>query len=387
MEQQTEEIRNTQSLNNNALLDRSFLLHAIELARLGYGRVSPNPYVGAVLVKEGTIIGEGYHKCAGKAHAEVNAINDALEKGHAVEGATLYITLEPCCFKGKTPACTDLILKSGIKRVVTAIEDPNPQVAGNGHLILKNAGIEVETNLLVSEGLALIRVFMMNQTLKRPFVTLKAALSLDGKLATKTKDSKWITGEAARKKGHFYRGMNDVILVGKGTLLADDPALNVRYGFHTNPPLRMVLLNNFEGITPEIVRHYQFFNTEIAPSTICFDQRNPPSLVLQNLCTAQGVKMVALSDTSPKTVLNYCFENGLMSVYIEGGAAIYDAFISADLVDAYLLFYGPKLIGSPDALELWRSSDIKNLKDSPSLTIDSVEQLDESILTIVTRRR
>lgn len=387
MEIQLDNRLNEQLISDEEMIDKSYLLRAIELARLGYGRVSPNPYVGAVLVKNGAIIGEGYHEGAGLAHAEVNAINNARAQGYTTEGATLYITLEPCCFKGKTPACTDLILNSGIKRVVTAIEDPNPQVAGKGHALLKNAGIEVSPNLLVKKGHALIRAFALNQTLKRPFVILKAALSLDGKIATKTRDSKWITGEAARRKAHFYRGINDVILIGKGTLLADDPALNVRYGFDTKAPIRMLLLNNFEGITPEVVHQYQFFDINIAPSTICFDENNPPSPELRECIESRGVILTAIDNTSPEAVLHYCFENQLMSVFIEGGAAIYDAFISADLVDAYLLFYGSKLIGNGQALELWRNSEIENLADSPALTIDSVEQLEESFLTIVSRRR
>lgn len=378
---------NAQLISDEEMIDKSYLLRAIELARKGYGRVSPNPYVGAVLVKNGTIIGEGFHEGAGLPHAEVNAIKHAMSQGHETEGATLYVTLEPCCFRGKTPACTDLILSSGIKRVVTAIEDPNPQVAGKGHAILRSAGIEVTANVLVKKGHALIRAFALNQTLQRPFVILKAALSLDGKLATKTRDSQWITGEAARKKAHFYRGINDVILIGKGTLLADNPALNVRYGFETKAPVRMLLLNNFEGITPEVISHYQFFDVNIAPSIICFDERNPPTDTLRALMEAKNVSLIALSDTTPQTLLKYCFDNNYMSLFIEGGAGIYDAFISADLVDAYLLFYGPKLIGSSKALELWRNSTVENLADSPQLTIDSVEQLEESFLTIISRSR
>lgn len=387
MQTELKNILQAETITDNELIDKSYLLRAIELARLGYGRVSPNPYVGAVLVKNGVVLGEGYHEGAGLAHAEVNAIQNAKVNGYDVEGATLYITLEPCCFHGKTPACTDLIISSGIKRVVTAIEDPNPKVAGLGHDILRKAGIIVDANILPKKGHALIRSFALNQTLKRPFVILKAALSLDGKLATKTRDSKWITGEAARQKAHFYRGINDVILIGKGTLLADDPALNVRYGYETKAPIRMLLLNNFEGITADVVTKWQFFDISIAPSMICFDAGNPPSDELRGLIESRGVELSPLSDTSPKTVLDFCFEQGLMSLFIEGGAAIYDAFISADLVDAYLLFYGPKLIGSSEALELWRSSDIEKLSDSPALTIDSVEPLDESFLTIVSRRR
>lgn len=367
--------------------DLQFLKEAMALATKGYGRVSPNPYVGALLVKEGQIIGRGFHRAAGEAHAEVMAVKDALENRHALKGATLYVTLEPCCFHGKTPACTDLILKSGITRVVTAMEDPNPSVAGKGHQILRDAGIEVVTNLLKAEGDRLIRHFALNQREKRPFVTLKAALSLDGKLATQTKDSKWITGSEARKQGHFHRGEHDAILVGKGTLLEDDPALTVRYGFETKAPVRILIINDFSNLDEKVIKSYQFFDTSLAPSMICYHEKNPPESSIAASISQKGVKLVPLKETSPQALLAYCFENGLMSLFIEGGAGIYDAFITADLVDEYLLFYGPKLIGNPNALELWKNSPIKNLEDAPQLSIISAKMCGESLLTTATRSR
>lgn len=375
-----------QSLSQKEI-DRTYLLEAVKLAERGYGAVSPNPYVGALLVKEGEIIGRGYHQYAGGAHAEVNAVQDALNHGYQLAGATLYVTLEPCCFRGKTGACTDLILKSGIRRVVTAMEDPNPAVAGKGHQILKDAGIEVVTNLLADQGERLIEIFSHNQRYQKSFVTLKAALSLDGKLATKRRDSQWITGEAARKRAHYYRGLHDLILIGKGTLLADNPSLTVRYGYETKAPTRLLMLNNFVGITEEIITQYHFFNINLAPSLILYDAGNPPSHSLEALLKAKGVEVVPLAEITPQSVLEYTFNAGFMSLFIEGGAGIYDAFISADCVDQYLLFYGPKLIGSPKALELWQSSSIEQLSDAPLVTIESVELLEESFLTVARRRR
>lgn len=367
--------------------DLQFLRKALQLAEKGYGRVSPNPYVGAVLVKDGEIIGRGFHSKSGQAHAEVMAVEDAKNRGYELQGATLYVTLEPCCFHGKTPACTDLILQSGITRVVTAMEDPHPNVAGKGHQILRDAGIEVETNLLVNEGSYLIRHFVMNQMQKRPFVTLKAALSLDGKLATKTKDSQWITGSDARKLGHFHRGLHDAILVGKGTLLQDDPALTIRYGFETKAPVRILLINNFKGLTTEIVEKYQFFNTDLAPSIICYQKDHMPESALKDAILAKNVELIPLISTDPDNLLNYCFNAGIMSLFIEGGAGIYDAFIGADLVDEFLLFYGPKLIGNSNALELWKNSPIQDLNDAPKLSIQSIEMCGESYLTVATRNR
>lgn len=367
--------------------DQYFLQEAMTLAQEGYGRVSPNPYVGALLVKDNHIIGRGFHRAAGEAHAEVMALQDAIAAGHDLQNSTLYVTLEPCCFYGKTPPCTELILGSGITRVVTAMEDPNPQVAGKGHQILKDAGIEVVTNQLVAEGHYLLRHFVLNQSIKRPYVTLKAALSLDGKLATQSKDSQWITGEEARKRGHFHRGEHDAILVGKGTLLQDNPALTVRYGFATRTPSRVLLLNDFSQITPEVVGSYQFFDTTLAPSIICYHDINPPSEALALMLTEKGVTLAPLVSTAPEALLAYCFSQGIMSLFIEGGAAIYDAFIAADLVDEFLLFYGPKLIGGSAALELWKNSPIHHLEDAPLVTIQSVEMCGESFLTIATRSR
>ena len=362
--------------------DQDYLQMAFELAQQGYGAVSPNPYVGAILVKDGEIIGRGYHQCAGEAHAEVNAVKDAKAQGHDVFGATLYVTLEPCCFTGKTPACTDLILQNGIARVVTAMEDPNPKVAGQGHQILRNAGIEVETNLAVDQGQALLEIFICNQLQKRTFVTLKAALSLDGKLATQAGDSQWITGSEARKKAHYYRGLHDAILIGKGTLIADNPSLTVRYGFETKAPIRILLLNNFAGITSEMIRTYPFFDTGLAPSWICFDQHYPPESELQTLLRAQGIKLISLTDTQPQTLLAALYAQGVMSLFIEGGAQIYDAFISANCVDEYLLFYGPSLIGNPNAFELWRNSPITELEKAPRLEITETCRCGESVLMI-----
>ncbi|MHC5225422.1 bifunctional diaminohydroxyphosphoribosylaminopyrimidine deaminase/5-amino-6-(5-phosphoribosylamino)uracil reductase RibD [Ignatzschineria sp. LJL83] len=373
--------------NSTKTEDQQFLLEAIELAKQGYGRVSPNPYVGALLVKNGIVIGRGFHQASGCAHAEVMAIEDAKANGHDLQGATLYVTLEPCCFHGKTPACTDLILNSGIQKVITAMEDPNPNVAGKGHEILRNAGIIVETNLLTFEASELSRHFILNQTLKRPFVTLKAALSLDGKIATKTKDSKWITGSEARKKGHFYRGLHDAILVGKGTLLEDDPALTVRYEFEAQAPARILLLNNFTGITEEIVKRYQFFDTNLAPSIICFDENFSPSEALEALILEKGITLAPLPKSTPECLLAYCMNAGIMSLFIEGGAGIYSAFMQADLVDEFLLFYGPKLIGSSEALEIWGNSTVENLQDAPQVKIQSVELCGESFLTVATRER
>ncbi len=350
--------------------ERTYLYRAIELAEKGYGSVSPNPYVGAVIVRDNKILGEGYHAKAGEDHAEVVAVKDAKAKGHHdLTGATIYVTLEPCCFTGKTGACTDLLIEEGFAKVVTASEDPNPKVAGKGHALLKSAGIEVIAHAMPHESAHLLAHFALNQQKQRPYVTLKAALSLDGKLATQTGDSQWITIPEARKAGHYLRGLHDAILIGKGTLLADNPTLNVRYGFETKAPARVLMINSFTGISPEVVQSFHFFDTTIAPTILVYPESlEIPPLILAALQKG-GVKLLPLPQVTPAALLEALFKEGYMSLFIEGGAAIYDAFIAADLVDEYALFYGAKLIGSPNALELWRNSDVTDLAFAPELEI------------------
>ncbi|MCF0156146.1 MAG: bifunctional diaminohydroxyphosphoribosylaminopyrimidine deaminase/5-amino-6-(5-phosphoribosylamino)uracil reductase RibD, partial [Veillonella sp.] len=205
--------------------DAQYMARAIELAKLGAGFAAPNPMVGAVVVKDGHIIGEGYHHQAGQAHAEVNALAMA---GDQAQGATLYVTLEPCAHYGKTPPCANLVVEKGISHVVIGSVDPNPLVAGKGIAILEAAGITVETGLLEEECIAMNQDFFTYIQSKRPFVTLKSAMSLDGKIATRTGQSQWITSEGARADGHILRATHQAMLVGIGTILADDPSLNAR---------------------------------------------------------------------------------------------------------------------------------------------------------------
>lgn len=362
--------------------DLNYLERAVMLAKRGYGAVSPNPYVGALLVKNNQVIGEGFHRRAGAPHAEVAAVADAKKRGNSVAGATLYITLEPCCIYGRTPPCTELIIQEQIARVVTAADDPNPKVAGRGHQQLQAAGIEVSANVAPTLVDDLLKVFRVNQLKKRPFVTLKAALSLDGKLATQSGDSQWITGEKARKYAHYLRGLSDAILIGKGTLLADNPTLNVRYGYSTPAPHRLLLVQNFTGITLD----FTLFDTTIAPTTILYPKDIAVEKSLKESLEAAGVTLAALPKVEPKEVLTYAYKVGLYSLFIEGGAQIYNAFIEAGLVDEYALFYGPRLIGNPNALELWSESSITNLSEAPFVVIEQLLPLGESYFVQARRR-
>src|SRR5947208_11035637 len=235
--------------------DLQFMRLALALARRGYGATSPNPMVGAVLVKKGRIIGRGWHRRAGQPHAEIEAIRDAERRGHSSKGATLYVTLEPCSTHGRTPPCTQAIVAAGIKRVVIGATDPNPRHRGRGFGILKRAGIEVIKGILADECERLNEAFNHWIIHRTPFVTVKAAMTLDGKIATAAGVSKWITGEKARAYGMKLRQEADAILVGINTILADDPSLTVRGG-RSQKRLRRIVLDSTAKtpLTAKVVR-------------------------------------------------------------------------------------------------------------------------------------
>ncbi|HUX02299.1 MAG TPA: bifunctional diaminohydroxyphosphoribosylaminopyrimidine deaminase/5-amino-6-(5-phosphoribosylamino)uracil reductase RibD, partial [Phycisphaerae bacterium] len=217
--------------------DTRWMRRALRLARRGQGRTSPNPMVGAVIVKSGQLIGEGHHKQVGGPHAEIRALRDAGEKAR---GATMYVSLEPCSHHGRTPPCTDALIQAGLARVIAAVEDPNPQVSGNGIRKLQEAGIEVQVGLLADAARRLNAPYFKHTTTGLPLVSLKAAMSLDGKIATSTGESRWITGDKARALGHRLRAIHDAVLAGVGTVLADDPQLTVRNA-RGRTPLRVIV--------------------------------------------------------------------------------------------------------------------------------------------------
>src|SRR6478752_9858422 len=205
--------------------DADYMARALELAARGRGAVEPNPLVGAVVVRDGAVVGQGWHEQFGQAHAEVNALRQA---GDRARGATLYVTLEPCCHFGKTPPCTEAVVRAGVRRVVAAMLDPFPQVAGQGASRLREAGVVVEVGVGEAAARRLNAPYLKSLRTGRPWVHAKWAMTLDGKIATRTGESKWITGEAARARAHELRGRMDAVIVGKGTLLADDPLLTAR---------------------------------------------------------------------------------------------------------------------------------------------------------------
>jgi diaminohydroxyphosphoribosylaminopyrimidine deaminase/5-amino-6-(5-phosphoribosylamino)uracil reductase len=320
--------------------DRRWMRRALELAERGQGFVEPNPLVGAVVVRDGVLIGEGCHQRFGGPHAEVLALEAA---GGAAHGATLYVTLEPCCHHGKTPPCTDAVLRAGVRRVVAAMLDPFPQVAGQGAAQLRAAGLDVEFGLREGEARSLNRPYLTLLRLGRPYVHAKWAMSLDGKIATRTGHSKWISSKAARDQVHVLRGRMDAIIVGSGTVLADDPLLTAR---PPGPRVATRVVLSTSGTLP-------------AGCQLLRPVREAPVLVASLAgrgvgLTTQGFEVLELPPEGGKpSVTALLAELGrrrMTNVLVEGGAKVLGSFADAELIDELHVYVAPKLLGGAGAL-------------------------------------
>jgi diaminohydroxyphosphoribosylaminopyrimidine deaminase / 5-amino-6-(5-phosphoribosylamino)uracil reductase len=354
-----------------SMTDKEYMAFAISLAEKTIGQTSPNPSVGAVVVKDGRIVGIGTHLKAGEAHAEVHALNMA---GSEAEGATIYVTLEPCSHFGKTPPCANLIIEKKVKRCVIAAVDQNPIVSNNGISRLRDAGIEVEVGLLKDEAASLNTFFNYYQTHKRPFVTLKTATSLDGKIATYTGDSKWITSSLARQDVHKYRHEHDAILVGIGTVLADDPSLTCRLRDGGINPIRVILDSNLRRpINAKVVTDNQAPTWIIAGSDVSRDK--------QMELEKYGVKVIKLSDKSITIdeLLSTLGKHGIQSVFVEGGAKVNGSFLESGAFQRVITYIAPKLIGGQEALTSFAGKGFELMKDVPELEIASVQMIGEDI--------
>ncbi len=326
------------------LTDEEYMQRALELAQLAEGDTSPNPMVGCVIVDdEGNIVGEGYHHKAGEPHAEVNALTQAK---NLAQGATAYVTLEPCAHYGRTGPCCVALARAGIKKVVVACTDPNPKVAGQGLAYLRLQGIEVVTGVCEKEALRLNERFFTWITKQRPFITLKYAMTLDGKIATATGDSKWITGEEARTMAHRLRRQHDAVLVGIGTVLADDPELTTRLVRGKNP-VRVVLDSNLRISLMAAVLNP-------AAETLIFTGEDADVVKGEALSALPNVEVVRLPLTDGKLpitqVVQKLAERGITSLLVEGGSSVHGAFFDAGLADRVCAFIAPKLIGGAQAL-------------------------------------
>lgn len=353
--------------------DSEYMRRAIALAWQGAGWTAPNPMVGAVIVKDGNIIGEGYHKKCGDLHAERNAFASLTE---SAEGATLYVTLEPCCHQGRTPPCTEAILRHGIRRVVIGSRDPNPLVSGKGARILREHGIIVEEDFLREECDALNPVFFHYITTGRPYVVMKYAMTLDGKIATRTGASQWITGETARHHVHELRGRYSAILVGIGTVLADDPLLNCRIpGGHQ--PVRVVVDSHLRiPLDCQLVKTAGEYRTIVA----CADAEPQKEAVL----CSKGVEVLHIPDSDGKVnlreLMEYLGREQLDSVLIEGGGQLHEAALRAGIVNHVCAYVAPKLFGGASAKSPVEGMGIELPSESAKLCNMQMTQLGEDLL-------
>lgn len=353
-----------------------FMKRALELAERGLGSTSPNPAVGCVIVNGGGIVGEGWHEYAGGPHAEVNALKAA---GKAAYGADMYVTLEPCNIHGKTPPCTKAIIEAGINRVIVAAGDPNPAVNGAGITDLRAAGLKVETGVLASISEKMNEAYNKHIVSGLPFVTMKVAMSADGRIATKTGSSRWITGEAARRRVHLLRSRSDAVLTGIGTVIADNPRLDARLdGAPVHQPVRVIV--DGQGRIPEdavVVTSAKETPTIIATTDMM-------SLDKSQKLSDAGAEVVIVAKTDGRIdiekLLAELGARGICSILLEAGSALSSAFITERLPDKYIFFMAPKLIGGDAALGFYGGRGIEDISEAVALDFGEIEKVGEDIM-------
>ncbi len=376
--------------------DEKYMMMALELAANGAGHTSPNPLVGAVIVRDGEVIGTGWHEYCGGLHAERNAIKDCLERGNDPKGATIYVTLEPCCHYGKTPPCTEAIIENGFARVVYGAFDPNPKVAGKGLEILEKAGIEVDGPVLNKECLEINDIFFHYITTGLPFVIMKYAMTADGKIAAYTGDSRWVTDEAARRHTHMTRKRVAAIMVGIGTVLADDPMLNCRLD------------------EPDLKRDGTPFDKPVDPVRVVCDSRLRIPLDCRLVKTAGDIRTIVacagdaaaeapgyaekkaalekagveiievMSDRDGHASLPLIIEKlgalGLDSVLLEGGAELNFSALEDGVPNKLQVYIAPKLIGGAGAKSPIGGQGIAKMADCVNLSRPKITELGDDLL-------
>lgn len=315
-----------------ASVEPKYMQLAIDLSRKGLGTTSPNPVVGCVIVKDGSIVGTGFHEYAGGPHAEVVALKAAGEKAR---GADVYVTLEPCSFYGRTPPCAEALIAHGVKRVIVAVRDPHPKVSGRGIEMLKASGIEVVEGLMARQAAFVNRYYLTAITRSRPYVTIKLAATLDGFIADVSGDSKWITSTAAREDVQELRRIHDAVLVGAGTFLRDRPKLTYRGGKNKRPELKRFVVAGSRETLERVIKQRGSEDIYVAvPEGIAFEGR-------QIIKVRQKNGLVDLKD-----LLKRMHEMEIRSLLVEGGARIAGSFIEEKLFDELIIYYAPKLLGS-----------------------------------------
>lgn len=361
---------------DNNIDDIYFMNRVLELARLGEGRTSPNPLVGAVIVKDGRIIGEGYHSYYGGNHAEVEAINNAKE---SVKGSIIYVNLEPCSHFGKTPPCAKRLVEEGFRKVVVAILDPNPKVAGRGIEILKENGIDVELGLLEKEARELNEVFIKYITKGIPYIYLKYAMTLDGKIASCTGDARWISNEKSRQEVHKLRNKVSGIMVGIGTILADDPSLNTRLtSANGKDPVRIIIDSNCRIPTTAKVLHLDSNNKTIVAVTKNADCKRIAEI------EDTGAEVLVIDDKDGRVDLESLFwvlgKRGMDSILIEGGGELSYSALEDELIDKLQVYIAPKIIGGSKASTPVTGKGISLMKDAIELQDIKRKIFDEDIM-------
>ncbi len=351
--------------------DHEFMTRALRLAERGLHSTSPNPRVGCVIVREGRVVGEGFHERAGGPHAEARALAAA---GEAARGATVYVTLEPCAHHGRTPPCVEALLAAGVTRVAVAMEDPNPLVAGRGIERLRAAGVTVDVGLLATEARELNIGFVSRMLRGRPWLRLKCAASLDGRTALANGVSKWITGEAARRDVQRWRARSCALLTGAGTVLADDPQLTVRDFDTPRQPLRVVVDTHL-SVSPQA----RVFRDGGVLVTASEDQEAIAAM------RAAGVEVVQLGAGSGQVdlarLVHWLGERGLNEVTVEAGATLNGALLTAGVVDELVLYLAPSLLGST-ARGLFALPELQRLEDKVALTLRDVRSVGSDLRII-----
>jgi len=357
------------------MTDKEFMKIAIDLARKGEGFTSPNPMVGAVVVKDGKIVGTGYHQAAGLAHAEVNAIDDA---GNNAKGGTLYVTLEPCNHTGRTPPCTEKILKAGIKRVVSSMYDPNPDVKGGGIAYLKEKGIEITTGVCEDEAKKLNEIFIKYIRTRLPFVIVKCAATLDGRIATRTGDSKWVSCETSRRFVHQLRHATDAIMVGIGTVKKDNPALTTRLDNKGKDPVRIILDTHLS--VPEDAKVLK--NDSDAETFVITGNNIQPDK--KSKIASKKVKIIESPLKEGRidfaSLMSQLGSLGITSILIEGGSQVIASAFAAKIVDKIIFFYAPKILGGDDGVPICKGKGPALMKDSIQIRDINIRRFDDDVM-------
>lgn len=351
--------------------DEQFMVQALRLAKRAYGQTSPNPMVGAVLVQDGEVIGRGWHHRAGAPHAEIEALADAARRQRSVSGATVYVTLEPCCTHGRTHPCTDALIRAGVTRVVVAAVDPNPRHAGRGLVLLREAGITVDSGVLEAESNRLNEAFNHWIVHRIPWVTAKSAMTLDGKIATASGESKWITGPKSRSHAQRLRLSADAVLVGVETVLADDPSLTVRTqpGFRRPAwhPVKLRIILDTRARTPLGCRLVS--DDGKASTLIVVSESADPAKIA---ALQARVTVIRAPEREGRIDLQWLMPElgrmGILHLLVEGGGTVLASFFGAGLVHRIAFFYAPRILGGEESRRSVAGRGFRSLAEAPGLT-------------------